>query len=193
MSSRQNRASAPGRLRSAPARHSAEPVAEPEPELFPMFLKLSGRLCLVVGAGRVAEPKIESLLRCGARVRVVAPSATAAIREAASAGRLVWEQRAFDACRSRRRVPGGRCHIFSGTSSAAFSRWHRNPRSCATRWTNRAAAISTIRRGSASRPVADCYLHSGQFPVSGAAPAARAGATIWSSLWSLGCRDRKSA
>jgi precorrin-2 dehydrogenase/sirohydrochlorin ferrochelatase len=82
-------------LRSAQARHSAEPAAEPEPELFPMFLKLAGRSCLVVGAGRVAEPKIESLLRCGARVRVVAPAATPAIREAASAGKVVWEQRAF--------------------------------------------------------------------------------------------------
>jgi precorrin-2 dehydrogenase/sirohydrochlorin ferrochelatase len=60
-----------------------------------MFLKLSGRLCLIVGAGRVAEPKIESLLRCGARVRVVAPAATRSIREAASAGKVVWEQRAF--------------------------------------------------------------------------------------------------
>jgi precorrin-2 dehydrogenase/sirohydrochlorin ferrochelatase len=95
VSSKQNRASAPGRLRSAPARRFAEPAAEPEPELFPMFLKIAGRSCLVVGAGHIAEPKIESLLRCGARVRVVAPAATPAIREAASAGKVVWEQRAF--------------------------------------------------------------------------------------------------
>ena len=39
-------------------------------ELFPLFLKLEGRPCLVVGAGRVAESKIESLVRSGARVRV---------------------------------------------------------------------------------------------------------------------------
>jgi precorrin-2 dehydrogenase / sirohydrochlorin ferrochelatase len=70
-------------------------VKEPEAELFPMFLKLVGRLCLVVGAGRIAEPKIESLVRCGARVRVIAPSAAAPIQEAALAGKLVWEQRAF--------------------------------------------------------------------------------------------------
>ncbi len=60
-----------------------------------MFLKLAGRLCLVVGAGRIAEPKIESLVRCGARVRVIAPTAAATIQEAASTGKLVWEQRAF--------------------------------------------------------------------------------------------------
>ena len=39
-------------------------------ELFPAFVKLAGRRCLVVGAGRVAESKIESLVRCGGEVRV---------------------------------------------------------------------------------------------------------------------------
>jgi precorrin-2 dehydrogenase/sirohydrochlorin ferrochelatase len=55
-------------------------------ELFPAFVKLAERPCLVVGAGRVAESKIESLVRCGARVRVVAPEATTAVREAARTG-----------------------------------------------------------------------------------------------------------
>jgi uroporphyrin-III C-methyltransferase/precorrin-2 dehydrogenase/sirohydrochlorin ferrochelatase len=64
-------------------------------ELFPLFLKLEGRTCLVVGAGRVAESKIESLVRCGAKVRVIAPQATAAVREAALAGAIVWEQRCY--------------------------------------------------------------------------------------------------
>jgi siroheme synthase-like protein len=95
VSSKQKRASGLEQECSAPARPFAEPDAEPEPELFPMFLKLSGRLCLVVGAGRVAEPKIESLLRCGARVRVVAPAAIPAIRESALAGKVVWKQRVF--------------------------------------------------------------------------------------------------
>jgi precorrin-2 dehydrogenase / sirohydrochlorin ferrochelatase len=65
------------------------------PELFPMFLKLEGKPCLVVGAGRIAESKIESLARCGARVRVVAPQATEAVREAARAGTIAWERRRF--------------------------------------------------------------------------------------------------
>jgi precorrin-2 dehydrogenase / sirohydrochlorin ferrochelatase len=64
-------------------------------ELFPMFLKIQGRPCLVVGAGRVAESKIASLVRCGANVRVVAPEATEAVRDAAKAGKIVWEQRTF--------------------------------------------------------------------------------------------------
>jgi precorrin-2 dehydrogenase/sirohydrochlorin ferrochelatase len=61
-----------------------------------MFLKLAGRRCLVVGAGRIGEPKIFSLTDCGARVRVVAPMATSAVVEAASQGTLTWTQRSFD-------------------------------------------------------------------------------------------------
>ena len=33
--------------------------------LFPMFLKLEGKRCLVVGAGKVGEPKIGGLHRHG--------------------------------------------------------------------------------------------------------------------------------
>jgi precorrin-2 dehydrogenase/sirohydrochlorin ferrochelatase len=65
--------------------------------LFPMFLKLEGQPALVVGAGRVGEARIRSLLRAGARVRVVAPVATARVRAWALAGRIVWIARCFAA------------------------------------------------------------------------------------------------
>jgi len=64
--------------------------------LFPMFLKLTNRPCLVVGAGRVGEPKIESLLAAGAAVKVVAPQATEALRQWARAGKLDWRPRPFE-------------------------------------------------------------------------------------------------
>ena len=64
--------------------------------LFPMFMKLEGRPCLVVGAGGVGEPKIRSLVDCGARVHVVAPIATGAVKEAANQGTLAWSQRDFE-------------------------------------------------------------------------------------------------
>jgi precorrin-2 dehydrogenase len=63
--------------------------------LFPAFLKLTGRRCLVVGAGPVAQEKIESLLRAGASVRVVAPHATDSVREWARAKKIRWEPRKF--------------------------------------------------------------------------------------------------
>src|SRR6267143_531492 len=64
-------------------------------KLFPMFLKLSARPCLVVGAGTIAESKIASLLETGARVRVVAPEATAQVRSWASSKNIEWHQRVF--------------------------------------------------------------------------------------------------
>ena len=56
--------------------------------LFPMFMKLDGRQCLVIGAGKVGEPKIEGLFETGARIRVVAIEATPQIREWARLGRI---------------------------------------------------------------------------------------------------------
>ena len=65
--------------------------------LFPMFMKLEGRSCLVVGAGTIGEPKIQSLLASGASVRVVAFTATAAVAQWAETGAITWEARAFNA------------------------------------------------------------------------------------------------
>jgi precorrin-2 dehydrogenase/sirohydrochlorin ferrochelatase len=60
-----------------------------------MFLKLAGRQCLVVGAGKVGEPKIGGLLETGARIRVVALEASPVVREWARSGKLELELRPF--------------------------------------------------------------------------------------------------
>ena len=49
--------------------------------LFPLFLKLRGRRCLVVGAGKISEGKIAGLLEAGAHVDVIAPSTTPQIEQ----------------------------------------------------------------------------------------------------------------
>jgi uroporphyrin-III C-methyltransferase/precorrin-2 dehydrogenase/sirohydrochlorin ferrochelatase len=43
-------------------------------DLYPAFLKLEGRIVVLVGGGRVARAKLPSLLAAGARVVVVAPA-----------------------------------------------------------------------------------------------------------------------
>jgi uroporphyrin-III C-methyltransferase/precorrin-2 dehydrogenase/sirohydrochlorin ferrochelatase len=64
--------------------------------LLPIFLKLEGRRCLLVGAGNVALDKIGSLLKTGLRLRVVAPEARAEIRQLALDRNLEWIERAFE-------------------------------------------------------------------------------------------------
>lgn len=64
--------------------------------LFPMFLKLEGRRCLVVGAGAIAESKIRSLLVARAVVHVVAPVAKPSIVAWERAGVLTWSPRPFE-------------------------------------------------------------------------------------------------
>lgn len=63
--------------------------------LFPMFMKLSGKRCLVVGAGKIGEPKIGGLIDTGARIHVVAIAASDRVREWADAGKIDLELRAF--------------------------------------------------------------------------------------------------
>jgi precorrin-2 dehydrogenase / sirohydrochlorin ferrochelatase len=64
-------------------------------DLFPMFVKLTGRQCLVVGAGKVGEPKIGGLIETGASIQVIAIAATEQVREWAVAGKIELELRAF--------------------------------------------------------------------------------------------------
>jgi precorrin-2 dehydrogenase/sirohydrochlorin ferrochelatase len=63
--------------------------------LFPMFVKLEGKRCLVVGAGRVGEPKIVGLIDTGACVHVIALEASDAVKAWAQAGKIRLELRAF--------------------------------------------------------------------------------------------------
>jgi precorrin-2 dehydrogenase/sirohydrochlorin ferrochelatase len=70
---------------------------EPMSSLFPMYLKLEGRRCLVVGAGNVAEGKIAGLLETGARVLVVAIRALPAVAQWAEAGQIDLQLRPFSA------------------------------------------------------------------------------------------------
>ena len=62
---------------------------------YPLFLKLAGKKCLVVGGGQVAARKIASLLEAGAQVRVVSPQVCEEIRLAAQEGRLELEMRGY--------------------------------------------------------------------------------------------------
>jgi precorrin-2 dehydrogenase/sirohydrochlorin ferrochelatase len=59
---------------------------------YPIFLNLAGQRVVVVGAGKVATRKIRNLRKAGARVTVISPVATAAIRRKIG---LRWQRRRY--------------------------------------------------------------------------------------------------
>ena len=65
--------------------------------LFPVFVKLQGRLVVVVGGGEVAAGKIDGLMLAGARVRIVAPEVHASLVEPIRNRKIEWLPRTFEA------------------------------------------------------------------------------------------------
>ena len=64
--------------------------------MYPLFLNLRGRNCVVIGGNNMAEAKIRDLLETGAQVKVIAPEATDAIAAWAATGRVQWENRHYE-------------------------------------------------------------------------------------------------
>lgn len=63
--------------------------------LFPIFLKLAARPCIVIGAGHLAESKIESLQAANAQITVIAPEASERIQNLAASGEIQYHQRPY--------------------------------------------------------------------------------------------------
>ena len=63
--------------------------------MYPIMLDLHDRPCLLVGAGQIAHRKLLSLLAEGARVTVVAPTATEPVAQLAAEGQVRWHERPF--------------------------------------------------------------------------------------------------
>ena len=65
--------------------------------LFPVFVKLQGRLVVVVGGGEIAAGKIDGLLLADARVRIIAPEVHASLVEPIRNRKIAWLPRKFEA------------------------------------------------------------------------------------------------
>ena len=73
-----------------------QPILEQQmAELFPIFLKLSGRNALVVGGGKMAALRVKQLISAGAKVRVISPNSGAEIESLAKAESIALVRRGF--------------------------------------------------------------------------------------------------
>lgn len=64
---------------------------------YPLHVNLEGKRCVIIGAGKVAERKIEILRKHGAVIRLVAPQATPRLRALAESGDLTWMRNLYHA------------------------------------------------------------------------------------------------
>jgi len=64
--------------------------------MYPLFLNLRGRSCVVVGGNAMAEAKVRDLLQAGAKVKVIASEVTNAIATWARTQRLQWDNRHYE-------------------------------------------------------------------------------------------------
>lgn len=63
--------------------------------LFPVFLDLTGRLCIVIGDGERAERKARALVEAGGDVVVICASPSETLLESCTDGELTVEQRGY--------------------------------------------------------------------------------------------------
>ena len=65
-------------------------------DYLPIFLKLTGQACLVVGGGEVALRKVATLLRAGAQVAVLSPALCKTLQEHWGRGEVRWLEKTFE-------------------------------------------------------------------------------------------------
>ena len=87
-------------------------------DFFPIFLKLHGRPCVVVGGGEVALRKVGMLLKAEAEVTVVAPELCEALAELRSVGRIVHLPERFSPFQI-----DGAWLVIAATDDAEINRW----------------------------------------------------------------------
>ncbi|MCW5212502.1 bifunctional precorrin-2 dehydrogenase/sirohydrochlorin ferrochelatase [Desulfobulbus sp. TB] len=67
--------------------------------MYPVNLNISGKLCVVVGGGKVAERKVLSLLNAQAAVRIISPQLTAVLAKQVAKGKgtgtVMWQDRGY--------------------------------------------------------------------------------------------------
>ena len=65
------------------------------PAYYPVFLNLTGKRCVIIGGGTIAEGKISKLKETGAQVTIISPDATPAIQKLAKKGVVEWTAREY--------------------------------------------------------------------------------------------------
>ena len=63
---------------------------------YPLFVDLEDRLVVVIGGGAIAEHKLRTLLRYGARIKIVSPKIIEGIQALVDEGKVEWIPRVYE-------------------------------------------------------------------------------------------------
>lgn len=80
---------------------------------YPVNVDLTGRRCVIVGGGEVAERKAQRLMECGARVTIVSPALTPDLEQSRQEGKLQHVTAVYD-----RKVLKGAFLVIGATDQA---------------------------------------------------------------------------
>lgn len=64
--------------------------------LYPVYMNLEDKNCVVIGGGNVAERKVENLLKCGGKVTVVSPDITNKLNDLLISGHIKYINREYE-------------------------------------------------------------------------------------------------
>jgi precorrin-2 dehydrogenase / sirohydrochlorin ferrochelatase len=62
---------------------------------YPVFLRVADRPCVVIGGGKVAERKVDALMRAGAKVTVISPTLTRRLAARVAARAVEYQRRRY--------------------------------------------------------------------------------------------------
>ncbi len=63
--------------------------------MYPVCLDISGKLCIVIGGGNVAERKVRGMLEADAYVRLISPDITDGLAELADQKKIDWRKKSY--------------------------------------------------------------------------------------------------
>lgn len=62
---------------------------------YPVSLNIEGKKCVVIGGGKVAERKVENILFCGGKAKVISPDLSSGLLEMAKQGKIDYIKREY--------------------------------------------------------------------------------------------------
>ncbi len=124
------------------------------PAYYPLFLRLDGKKCVVVGGGQVALRKIDMLLEFGGSVDVVSPQVCPEVARLHESGRIRLSRRSYQHGDLRQATVAVAATSDSATNQAVVAEAHR-----------RGVLVNVVDEADVSDFIVPSYVHRGDVTI----------------------------